>query len=171
MAEDPSSPNTTEVYPVPEAMTSAADGRTPHVSSMARYEEMYAASLADPQTFWAQMANEHLTFVRPFDEKRVCEGSMAVGDVRWFPGASLNVCYNCVDRHAATRGDQLASRCFAGCCCVFFCCRVSYGRPHTRTTHTHIHTDTHRHTRTHTHTHTHYPHYTDTHTHYTHSQT
>ena len=29
-------------------------------------------------------------------------------DIKWFEGASLNVCYNCVDRHLENRADQVA---------------------------------------------------------------
>ena len=28
--------------------------------------------------------------------------------IKWFVGGTLNVCYNCVDRHLATRGEQVA---------------------------------------------------------------
>ena len=30
------------------------------------------------------------------------------GDIAWFEGGKLNVCYNAIDRHIASKGDQLA---------------------------------------------------------------
>lgn len=36
------------------------------------------------------------------------KGDFIQGDVRWFTEGKLNVCYNCVDKHLATKGDQTA---------------------------------------------------------------
>lgn len=36
------------------------------------------------------------------------QGSFTDGDVRWFSGGQLNLCYNAIDRHAATKPDQTA---------------------------------------------------------------
>ena len=33
---------------------------------------------------------------------------MKTGSIKWFEDGSLNVCYNCVDRHIADRADQTA---------------------------------------------------------------
>ena len=42
------------------------------------------------------------------DFQTVKGGSFEEGDVHWFPEGQLNVCYNCVDRHIAKRGDKVA---------------------------------------------------------------
>lgn len=42
------------------------------------------------------------------DFQTVRGGTFEHGDVHWFPEGQLNVCYNCVDRHAAARGDKVA---------------------------------------------------------------
>ncbi len=47
-----------------------------------------------------------LEFFSPY--KNVSKGDFIQGDVRWFTEGKLNVCYNCVDKHLATRGDQTA---------------------------------------------------------------
>ena len=70
-----------------------------------RYQEVYAQWLRDPHGFWAGAA-EAIDWVEPpktiFDEEAGVFG-------RWFPDASLNACFNCIDRHVRDgRGDQAA---------------------------------------------------------------
>jgi acetyl-CoA synthetase len=68
---------------------------------------MYAASLADPDAFWAEHGRR-LDWIAPFT--RVKNASFDSHDVsiRWFEDGVLNVAANCVDRHLATRGDETA---------------------------------------------------------------
>ena len=72
----------------------------------AKYEAMYGESLRDPDAFWAAQATEFITWDRPWDRVSNCDFNSV--DIRWFEGAQLNVAYNCLDRHLATRGDQVA---------------------------------------------------------------
>ena len=39
---------------------------------------------------------------------KVTEWDFNTADIKWFLGGKLNVSYNCLDRHLATRGDQTA---------------------------------------------------------------
>jgi len=71
-----------------------------------RYAAMYRESLQDPETFWAAQASEFVSWERRWDRVMNCDFDAV--DIRWFEGARLNVAYNCVDRHLATRGDQTA---------------------------------------------------------------
>ena len=73
----------------------------------AQYQQMYQQSLADPEGFWASMADQHLHWFKRWDRVRdwTFEGDV---HIRWFEGAKINVCYQCVDRHLASRGDQTA---------------------------------------------------------------
>ena len=76
---------------------------------MDEYHDMYKKSIHDPETFWAEVANDFHWFskwgkVREFNYDRR-QGPIAV---EWFKGAKTNVCYNCVDRHLSTRGDKIA---------------------------------------------------------------
>jgi len=88
------------VYPIkPDALA-----RT-YIDS-AKYEAMYRASLEDSDAFWAAQAERFLTWDRKWD--RVSNWDFDAVDIRWFEGARLNVAWNCVDRHLATRGDQIA---------------------------------------------------------------
>jgi acetyl-CoA synthetase len=59
---------------------------------------MYKESIKDPEAFWGKMANELITWTKPF--KKVRAGGWQQGDFTWFTGGELNVSYNCVDRHA-----------------------------------------------------------------------
>jgi acetyl-CoA synthetase len=71
-----------------------------------QYQAMYARSLSDPEAFWADQANEHLDWFKPFEN--VSEFDFHTADIKWFEGGKLNVSYNCIDRHLATRADQTA---------------------------------------------------------------
>ncbi len=88
------------VYPVPESWR-----RSAHIDR-ARYEEMYRRSVADPDHFWAEQAREFLHWEKPWDS--VCGGDFGAGTATWFAGGRLNVTTNCIDRHLAQRGDQVA---------------------------------------------------------------
>ncbi len=73
----------------------------------ARYEEMYARSVKDPDGFWGEAA-KRLDWMRPFT--RVMNVSFEPDDlsIQWFEDGTLNVSANCLDRHLAARGDQTA---------------------------------------------------------------
>ena len=73
----------------------------------AAYQAMYRRSLADPEGFWADMANEHVHWFRKWDKVADWCFDGDVG-IRWFDGARVNVSYNCLDRHLAERGDKPA---------------------------------------------------------------
>ena len=89
-----------KIYPVPEAFAARA-----HIDA-ALYEEMYKQSVDDPEGFWAEQAEKFVSWYKPWD--KVLEWNYNEGEISWFEGAELNVCYNCVDRHLESRGDQVA---------------------------------------------------------------
>ncbi len=70
------------------------------------YKEMYKHSVEDPDGFWAEKAEEFLTWDKKWN--KVCEYDFDKGLIKWFDGAKLNVSYNCLDRHLEKRGDQVA---------------------------------------------------------------
>ncbi len=76
------------------------------LNSPAQYQKLYQESVKTPDRFWGRMAKEFLTWQRPFD--RVQAGDFAAGNVAWFTGGRMNVSENCLDRHLAERGDQVA---------------------------------------------------------------
>jgi propionyl-CoA synthetase len=68
-----------------------------------RYHALYNRSINDAEAFWAEQA-AHIAWDRSWDE--VLDRSDAPF-YRWYPGATLNICYNAIDRHVAQgRGDQ-----------------------------------------------------------------
>ena len=73
----------------------------------AKYDAMYAASVADPEAFWGE-EGKRLDWITPYT--KVKNTSFAFGDVsiKWFEDGELNVAANCIDRHLATRADQTA---------------------------------------------------------------
>ncbi|MDX1605834.1 MAG: AMP-binding protein, partial [Candidatus Competibacterales bacterium] len=72
----------------------------------AKYQSMYQRSIDDPEGFWAEQAEEFLTWFKPWD--KVWEHDYTKAHIRWFEGGKLNVSYNCIDRHLETRGNQVA---------------------------------------------------------------
>ncbi len=89
-----------KVYPVPASVSSTA-----HID-VAKYESMYKESINNPEKFWAEQAEEFITWDKKWDN--VLDWDYHKGHIRWFEGASLNVSYNCIDRHLDARGDQTA---------------------------------------------------------------
>ncbi len=73
----------------------------------ARYNEMYEASIRDPEAFWDEHGRR-IDWFTPYE--KVKNVSYAPGEVsiRWFEDGVTNVAYNCIDRHLETRGDQTA---------------------------------------------------------------
>ncbi|MDG2394193.1 MAG: AMP-binding protein, partial [Thalassotalea sp.] len=71
-----------------------------------KYKALYKQSIEQPDEFWGQQATEFLDWDKPFNSVRNVDFKNA--DVEWFQGGQLNVSYNCIDRHLATRGEQTA---------------------------------------------------------------
>ena len=79
-------------YPPPEEFAAQANAQP----------ELYAVSFDD---FWEREGRERLTWFEPFSELYEWKPPYA----KWFLGGTLNVCFNCVDRHVdAGRGDRVA---------------------------------------------------------------
>ena len=91
-----------KTYPVPAEFAAQAN------VTAEQYEAMYAQSVEDPETFWGEQAEQYLTWFRKWDT--VLDWSFDEDDlhINWFKGGTLNVSYNCLDRHLETRGDQVA---------------------------------------------------------------
>lgn len=73
----------------------------------AKYQEMYAASVSDPETFWAEHG-KRIDWSTPFS--KVKDTSFEPGNIsiKWFEDGKTNVAVNCIDRHLDKRGDQTA---------------------------------------------------------------
>ena len=73
----------------------------------AQYDEMYARSVNDPDGFWGEAA-ERLDWVKKPTVIKNTTFEYPDVSIKWFEDGELNVAANCVDRHLATRGDQVA---------------------------------------------------------------
>ncbi|EGR0256101.1 acetate--CoA ligase [Vibrio parahaemolyticus] len=89
------------VYPVKENIKTHthADNDT--------YLAMYQQSVTDPECFW----NEHgkiVDWIKPFTKVKSTSFDTGHVDIRWFEDGTLNVSANCIDRHLAEHGDDVA---------------------------------------------------------------
>ena len=73
----------------------------------AGYQKMYAASVADPEAFWAEQG-KRLDWIKPYTQVKDVSFDAKDLHIRWYHDGTLNVAANCLDRHLATRGDQVA---------------------------------------------------------------
>ncbi|MDD9301725.1 MAG: acetate--CoA ligase [Desulfobacter sp.] len=79
------------------------------IKTMDQYEKMYKASIEDPDTFWAEIADQFY-WEKKWDKVRDYNYSISKGPVfiEWFKNGKTNITYNCLDRHLETRRDQTA---------------------------------------------------------------
>ena len=80
-----------------------------HIGSIEAYNKRYEASVADPEAFWAEVAEDFHWF-KKWDNVCSYNYDMNKGPIfiKWFEGAKTNITYNCLDRHLDSRGDQVA---------------------------------------------------------------
>jgi acetyl-CoA synthetase len=87
-------------FPVPESAK-----RETHCTA-ADYDRLYAASITDPDGFWAEQAKRLDWFATP---SKIGNWSYDPVSIKWYEDGVLNLCHNAVDRHvAAGRGDAIA---------------------------------------------------------------
>ena len=90
-----------DMIAVPDTVASGA-----HVDAET-YERMYAASIADPETFWAEQG-KRIDWMRPYTRIKNTSFEAPNVYIRWYEDGTLNACVNCVDRHLETKGDHTA---------------------------------------------------------------
>jgi len=89
------------IHPVPDEWKRRA------YVDRAKYDEMYAASISDPEAFWGEHG-KRIDWIRPYTRVKNVSYSYPDVSIRWFEDGTLNVSANCIDRHLATRGDKTA---------------------------------------------------------------
>lgn len=90
-----------KVYPVSEEWSKRA-----WINSDS-YKELYDRSISDPEGFWGEMG-KRLDWIKPFTKVKNTSYDAPDVFIKWFEDGTLNVSANCIDRHLATRGDQVA---------------------------------------------------------------
>src|ERR1700692_4746306 len=72
----------------------------------AQFNDMTARAAATPDAFWAEESNRVTWIKAPTKIKNTSfSGDVSI---KWFEDGTLNVAANCLDRHLAERGDQVA---------------------------------------------------------------
>lgn len=88
------------IFKVPESFKANA------LINAESYKALYERSINDADAFWAEQAQQFLTWQAPWS--KVSESNLHKGEVKWFVDGKLNVSVNCIDRHLPARADQVA---------------------------------------------------------------
>jgi acetyl-CoA synthetase len=73
----------------------------------AKYQDMYKASVADPDAFWREQG-KRIDWIKPYTKVKNVSYDAKNLFVKWYEDGTLNVSANCIDRHLAKRGNQTA---------------------------------------------------------------
>jgi len=87
-------------YSVPEEVS-----KRTHLNE-SQYRALYKQALENPEAFWNEQAEKFISWFKPWS--KTLSGNFEQTNLEWFFGGKLNACYNCVDRHLAQRGEQVA---------------------------------------------------------------
>ncbi len=90
-----------QVYDVPEEWKKRA------FIDAAKYAAMYQRSIKDPNGFWGEEA-KRIDWFKPFTKVKHTSYDPHNVSIKWFEDGVTNVAHNCIDRHVAKRGDQVA---------------------------------------------------------------
>jgi len=77
---------------------SAEFSQKAQIKSLEEYQELYDKAKADPQKFWADLAETELHWFQKWDTVLDWQPPFA----KWFVGGKINISYNCLDRHLTT---------------------------------------------------------------------
>ena len=94
-------PMSEKIHAVPEEWKAKA------YLDAAKYETLYARSLADPDGFWAEQARR-IDWIKPFTKVKRASFDAPDVSIKWYEDGTTNVAMNCIDRHLSTRADQTA---------------------------------------------------------------
>jgi len=77
-----------------------------YIKSMAEYEALYKRSVEDPEGFWAEIAEQNITWYNKWD--KVLDYNFETPYINWFKNAKLNASYNCLDRNLDSLRNKAA---------------------------------------------------------------
>ena len=89
------------VFPVPKAVADAA------LCNNDQYLAMYKRSVEDPAGFWGEHG-KRLDWIKPYTKVKNTDFTYGSVSIKWYEDGTLNASANCIDRHLAKRGDQVA---------------------------------------------------------------
>jgi acetyl-CoA synthetase len=90
-----------KIYPVAPGWMKCA-----YIDS-AKYRELYAWSVADPDAFWAEQAGR-IDWITPFTRVKNSSFGPDSVSIKWFEGGTTNVAQNCIDRHLPRLANRTA---------------------------------------------------------------
>ncbi len=90
-----------EIYPV------SAESKARALIDAEGYAELYAHSINDNEAFWSEQAGR-IDWIKPFTKVKDVSFEKDDLHIKWYEDGTLNVCYNCVDRHLESKGDDTA---------------------------------------------------------------
>jgi acetyl-CoA synthetase len=90
-----------KIYPVSSDWTKSA------FVDEAKYKDMYARSIADPDAFWGD-AGRRIDWIEPYTKVKNTSFGPGPVSIKWFEDGLTNISMNCIDRHLAQRSDQVA---------------------------------------------------------------
>jgi len=76
----------------------AAFAQQAQIKSLEEYEQLYDRAKADPEAFWAELAEQELHWLQKWDKVLDWQPPFA----KWFVNGKINISYNCLDRHLTT---------------------------------------------------------------------
>lgn len=88
----------TKVYSVP------GDWQKSAYVDDAKYQEMYQASVSNPEAFWSEHG-KRLDWIKPYTRAKNTSYDPHNVSIKWYEDGTLNVCHNCVDRHLPARAN------------------------------------------------------------------
>ncbi|HQA19161.1 MAG TPA: acetate--CoA ligase, partial [Novosphingobium sp.] len=89
------------IYPVPSDWAANA------LVNDARYQEMYRASVENPEAFWLA-EGQRLDWIKPYTTAKQTSFEEADFGIKWFADGTLNLSANALDRHLAENADTVA---------------------------------------------------------------
>ncbi|MEJ0094356.1 MAG: acetate--CoA ligase [Methylocella sp.] len=90
-----------KIYPVVSEWTEDA------YIDAGRYKQLYAQSIADKDAFWAGQG-ARIDWIKPFTKVKNTSFGPGEVSIKWFEDGVTNVAQNCIDRHLARSGDEIA---------------------------------------------------------------
>ncbi|MCP6760327.1 MAG: AMP-binding protein, partial [Fischerella sp. CENA71] len=69
-----------------------------HIKSLEDYRHLYEKAKANPEQFWAELAEQELHWFAKWDQVLDWQPPFA----KWFVNGKINISYNCLDRHLTT---------------------------------------------------------------------
>ena len=92
---------TQSIYPVPEDFTRDAS------LSAEQYKKDYQRSIADPDAYWGEVGN-CIDWYRRYSKVKNVSWDANDLFIKWYEDGTLNLSYNCLDRHVAKHPDRTA---------------------------------------------------------------